>query len=240
MEGEIGKPIALEAYEQLADSYSAQVEEKPHNAYYDRPAVLSLLPDLKGKRLLEAGCGPGIYLKEMIARGAEMPVGVDVSPRMLSHAKRRVGEKARLYEVDLNRGLSLFEDESFDIVVSPLVLDYVYDWRMIFSEFNRVLAEGGTLIFSVEHPSSDYRLRSGESYFSVGRTELVWKGFDKPVLVPSYRRPLQEMLNPLIQAGFFLEKVLEPLPTEEFRELNRKEFDHLSTSPGFICFKARK
>ena len=52
------KPIALDAYETLAEAYAAVVDTKPHNAYYERPATLSLLPEVRGKRVLDAGCGP--------------------------------------------------------------------------------------------------------------------------------------------------------------------------------------
>jgi len=52
------KPIALDAYESLAEAYAAVVKTKAHNAYYERPATLSLLPDVKNKRVLDAGCGP--------------------------------------------------------------------------------------------------------------------------------------------------------------------------------------
>jgi hypothetical protein len=43
------EPIAYDAYEKLADAYADIIETKPHNAYLERPATLSLLPDVKGK-----------------------------------------------------------------------------------------------------------------------------------------------------------------------------------------------
>ncbi|RMD75113.1 MAG: hypothetical protein D6823_10585 [Chloroflexi bacterium] len=52
-------PIAQQAYDLLAERYAEQVLTKPHNAYYERPAMLSLLPDVRGKRVLDTGCGPG-------------------------------------------------------------------------------------------------------------------------------------------------------------------------------------
>jgi 2-polyprenyl-6-hydroxyphenyl methylase/3-demethylubiquinone-9 3-methyltransferase len=54
------KPIALEAYEALAESYAARVDTKPHTACYDRPATLSLPPRVDGSRVLDAGCGPAV------------------------------------------------------------------------------------------------------------------------------------------------------------------------------------
>ena len=49
------KPIALAAYEKLAERYAALIDTKPHNAYYERPAMLSLLPKIQGKHVLDAG-----------------------------------------------------------------------------------------------------------------------------------------------------------------------------------------
>jgi len=49
------KPIALDAYETLAEAYASVIDTKPHNAYYERPATLSLLPDVNGET--SSGCG---------------------------------------------------------------------------------------------------------------------------------------------------------------------------------------
>ena len=51
------KPIALDPYETLAEAYASVADTKPHNAYYERPATLSLLPDVNGKRVLDAAWG---------------------------------------------------------------------------------------------------------------------------------------------------------------------------------------
>jgi len=64
------EPIAVDAYEILAEAYASVVETKPHNPYYERPATLSLLPEIKGKRVLDAACGPGIYSEWLLSRGA--------------------------------------------------------------------------------------------------------------------------------------------------------------------------
>ena len=109
-----GKPIALEAYEVLAERYAAIVDSKGENAYVERPATLSLLPDVKGKRILDAGCGPGSYSEWLVNHGAEV-IGVDVSPKMIEMAKRRLRNRVQLYEADLNKPLSFLEDGSFDI-----------------------------------------------------------------------------------------------------------------------------
>src|SRR5262245_5887071 len=100
------KPIALEAYSRLADAFAARIDTKAHNAFYDRPAVLSLLPDVKGRRVLDAGSGPGVYAEWLVEHGAEV-VGLDVCPRMVELARLRLGSKATFFEADLEQPLDL-------------------------------------------------------------------------------------------------------------------------------------
>ena len=48
-------------YDTIASRYAAEVDERPWNALYERPATLALLPNIGGKDVLDAGCGPGWY-----------------------------------------------------------------------------------------------------------------------------------------------------------------------------------
>ena len=54
-------PLGRRNYAQFAERYAAMTPSKPHNAFYDRPAMQSLLPDVAGRDVLDAGCGPGHY-----------------------------------------------------------------------------------------------------------------------------------------------------------------------------------
>src|SRR5262245_52858155 len=148
------EPIAREAYEQVADAFAAQAETKPHNAFYDRPALLSLLPPVRGKAVLDAGCGPGVYAEALLERGAAV-LGLDVSPRMVELARARLGQRASIRLADLGRPLDLPE-ASFDVVISGLALDHVRDWDRLFAELFRVLRDPGWLVFSVAHPFDEY------------------------------------------------------------------------------------
>ena len=234
------QPLAQDAYNELAEEYAARVDTKPHNAYYERPATLSLLPDVNGKRVLDAGCGPGVYAEWLVEHGAHV-VAIDANEKMVALAKQRLGEKVKILQANLEAPLDFLEDGSFDIVVSPLVMDYIKVWEPVFSEFHRVLQPGGYLVFSMEHPYMKYATHHLMSnYFKVERVEYVWRGFGKPVRVPSYRRPLSGVINPLLQAGFILEQILEPLPTEEFLERDPEDYEELMHSPGFMCVRAIK
>jgi len=232
------QPLAQAAYDQLAEAYADRVETKPHNAYYERPATLSLLPDVNGKQVLDAGCGPGVYAGILVGLGAEV-VALDANTKMVALARKRLGEKAQIIQASLDSPLDFLEDEVFDVVIAPLVLDYVYDWRGTFCEFNRVLKHGGVLVFSIEHPVMKYiDHQENSDYFKVERVSYTWRGFGTPVEVPSYRRSLVDIFNPLMETGFMLDSVLEPLPTLEFRQNDPQEYEQLLREPVFLCIRA--
>ncbi len=233
------KPIALDAYEALAEAYAARIDTKPHNAYYERPATLSLLPDVKGKRVLDAGCGPGVYAEWLADHGAEV-VAFDVSAKMIRLAKQRLGAKAKVLQADIGQLLDFLKDSSFDLVLSALALDYVRDWDKTFKEFYRVLRQPGRLVFSVGHPFAEFILRGAGSYFETELVDYEWTGFGTPVCVPSYRRSLGAVINPLLEAGFVLERILEPIPTEQFKQEAPQDYEELSRRPVFLCARAVK
>jgi SAM-dependent methyltransferase len=232
-------PLALEAYERLADDFAALVETKAHNAYYERPATLSLLPDVAGRRVLDAGCGPGVYAEWLLAHGADV-VCLDVSPRMVAITKERLGGRATVLRADLDRSLDFLDDASFDVVLAALVVDYVRDWRSLFKEFHRLLGPGGAFVFSLEHPFSDFLARRMTDYFETEVVECTWRGFRNPVPVRSLRRPLGELVASLVESGFTIDRFLEPLPTDEFKTADPEEYDKLMHRPGFLCVRVTK
>ncbi len=234
------EPVAQKAYDILAEAYAERINTKPHNAYYERPATLSLLPEVQGQRVLDAGCGPGVYAVWLVEHGAQV-VACDGNHKMVQLARERVGNKARVLLADLEEPLVFAATDSFDLIVAPLVMDYLKDWAAVFTEFYRILVPGGILVFSFEHPFNNYfDHRENSNYFDIELVKYTWRGFGKRVDVPSYRRPLGEVLNPLISAGFSLERILEPLPTEEFKAADPKDYEELMRSPGFLFIRAKK
>lgn len=232
-------PIALDAYEQLAEAYAARIDTKPHNAYYERPATLSLLPHVGGMTVLDAGCGPGAYAQWLVQHGARV-VAVDGSPKMLEQARARVGNAVEFHRADLNGNLGFLPDEHFDLVLAPLVMDYLRDWRAVFRGFNRVLKSEGLLVFSVSHPSFDALYYKTANYFETEAVSCVWHGFGFDVRMPSFRRSLSEIGESLVDSGFALERLLEPRPTHDFKSADPGGYERLMRHPSFLCVKARK
>lgn len=142
---------SADQYNTMALDYAADNAESSYNAYYERPATISLLGDVAGRRVLEVGCGAGLLTAWLVDHGATV-TALDVSDQMVTLARSAVGERARFLVADLGQPLSFAADHSFDLVVASLVLHYVKDWQGVFAELRRVLATAGVVVFSTHHP----------------------------------------------------------------------------------------
>ena len=80
---------AAEQYNAMAEEYSADNDDGIFNSLYERPAMLALLGDVSGQRVLDIGCGAGQLSETLAAHGATVS-GIDVSPSMIEIARRRV------------------------------------------------------------------------------------------------------------------------------------------------------
>ncbi len=233
------KEKILAAYEELAESYNHLIDHKPHNAYYDRPNTLELLPDVRGKNILDAACGPGKYAEILISKGASV-TGTDFSPRMIQYAKKRNPNHGDFFVHDLTQPLHMLKDQSYDIVLCALAMHYIADWNPTISEFHRILKSGGLLVLSIEHPFFEYLFFKSEKYFEIEPVHCTWNGFGKPTEVHSFRRPLDQCLIPLTDNGFYIDKLVEPKPLPEFRNHDPKHYEELNRFPAFMCIRAVK
>lgn len=233
------KEKILAAYEAMAEKYNEKIDYKPHNAYYDRPNTLQLLPDVNGKFILDAACGPGKYAEILLNKNAEV-IGFDVSPKMIALAKKRNGNKGTFFVHDLSEPFTMLKNNTFDIVLCTLALHYIEDWNVTMKEFYRVLKEDGILVISIEHPFFDYLLFNSKKYFNIENAKYTWKDFGKPVEVNSFRRPLSECIMPLTNNGFYIDKLIEPKPTKDFELADPKHYKELNEFPAFMCIRAVK
>jgi ubiquinone/menaquinone biosynthesis C-methylase UbiE len=143
------------AYNSLADAYAAKINVKAHNAFYERPATLSLIEEVAGKRILDAGCGPGVYTQWLLDRGAQV-VAFDANAKMLAYARKRTADRGTFFQANMEEPLSFIDTDSLDGIVSALAITYVRDHKTLFAEFNRVLHSCGWLVISTEHPFFSY------------------------------------------------------------------------------------
>ncbi len=219
------------------------------NNLFEIPALFSMMPDLKGKRVLDLGCGFGEHCKQFIHRGAQKVVGIDISEKMLEVARKENSDPGITY-INMPMEEIAQLNERFDVVVSSLAFHYVEDFSGVVRSIYDMLDADGILIFSQENPlctchSGDNRWTRDENgkklylnladYGIEGERESVWFVDN----VKKYHRTFSTIINTLIEVGFSVEKMIEPLPTDELLE-QYPDYRDLFHKPDFLLLRVKK
>lgn len=161
-------------------------------------------------------------------------IGFDVSPRMVELSRQRVPTGTfRVH--DLADPLVWLPDGSVDLVLFALALEYVDDRVGALTELRRVLRPGGALVLSRLHPTGDW-LRHGGNYFDARVVEEVWsRGWQ----VRYWLSPLEQTCAELREAGFLIERLIEPRPRSEAAAMNADAYRRLTSEPtGFLAIRS--
>ena len=183
-----------------------------------REANARLLGDVRGRDVLEVGCGAAQGARWLVTAGARV-TAFDVSAGQLAEARRldrRSGVAVpRLVQADAQ---SLpFRESVFDVVASAFgAIPFVADSAGTMQEIARVLRPGGRLVFSVTHPvrwvfpddPGPAGLTVQQSYFD--RTPYVEVDAAGRAVYVEHHRTLGDRVRDLVGAGFVLHDVIEP------------------------------
>ncbi len=219
-------------------------KNKGFNQYLEEPAIDSLLPDLENLNILDIGCGFGFFSTKAIKKGAKSYIGIDISEKMISEAKLLENERIQFINCPIED--YKYPDEKFDVVISSVCFHYVKDIKFIFLQIAKSLKQSGIFIFSVEHPVCTALLKGWytektkeywpvDNYFQ--ESERYQKWFVENVV--KYHRTIETYANSLIDAGFNIEKILEPCPSQKALEERKDLFDH-TRRPPLLIMKGRK
>jgi len=139
--------------------------------------------DLRGKEVLDVGCGTGIISILVLKQGAAKLTCGDISEYMLGQCKKKMiaqgysAEKVDFRQIDAE---SLpYADNSFDVVVSGMLLGLVPNQQKVVTEMTRVIRSGGILAFSTHGPecwweTSDAAFRAIPKRYTLGYRVEYW------------------------------------------------------------------
>jgi SAM-dependent methyltransferase len=187
------------------------------------PALRAMLPDLRGLRVLDLGCGFGWFCRWAREQGAAEVLGIDVSEKMLARARADTADAAVAYRrADMER-LEL-APASFDLIYSSLALHYIERLSELLALVHRALVPGGRFVFSAEHPLFTAPMEPGWSVTAGGRKTWALDGYleegprstdwlAKGVI--KQHRTIATYLNMLLGLGFTLNRVEEWGPAPE-------------------------
>lgn len=187
--------------------------------FYEKTIHLKLLGDLKGRKLLDLGCGGG-QTSVFFAKKGAVVTGVDFSKKQIEFAKALAKSKKTkiLFQQSNIEDLSLFKNYSYDLVNSSHTIHYVEDLQKCFNEVFRVIKPGGKFVFSVSHPFNHITENENgclvvkRNYFKKGRYKWNWEYPKKGLKYSMYLfiRRISDYFSALRKSGFLVEDLLEP------------------------------
>ena len=107
------------------------------NDFIETPILHAMLPELRGKKILDIGCGMGQHAKQYSDMGAESVLGIDISEKMLEYAKENYSAENITYQQMALEDLCAL-NQQFDVVTNSLVFDYVEDFDKLMKTWKKL------------------------------------------------------------------------------------------------------
>jgi len=137
---------------------------------YESELILNFLNPAPGEMILDAGCGTGVFTRDIISSGSQV-IGLDISFPMLRRARERSGG-VRFHPIWGDISTLPFREESFDKVVSITALEFIAGAKSAVAELFRVMRRGGVVVVATLNSRSPWatrrreEARKGHSIFS--------------------------------------------------------------------------
>jgi SAM-dependent methyltransferase len=246
-------------YDKYAALWQAKKSSDNHYAhtYLEKPAMYSIMDQVKDKKILDLGCGSGEDIEKLKVNNEV--VGLDYSHELLTLAKFNNPDTV-FWCIDLNLQ-AIPTNIKYDYIFSSLTVHYVEDWDNLFKQLHSILNENGSILISTHHPikwGSNATKNKQFNEFKMGyrkdkndsKTFEVFGDYlstypihDKlfqQLDVTYYNRSLSEMFKVFNDNGFEVVKLLEPKPIEEAKTVIPDFYEVHSKIPLFVIWELRK
>ena len=207
--------------------------------------MLDALGDIVGTRVLDIGCGEGRFSRIMAGLGTRV-TGIDLAEPLIERA-RNLSVGAENYIVGNAEDLAGMGSDTFDSAVSYIVLVDLLDYERSIEAAYRVLRPGGLFVVCNIHPmrtpipygwikQADRKLfYAVDNYMDEGPREYHWWGRR----FINMHRTLSSYIEAFLKAGFAIDALREPVPSEQQLSAN-PTFDDEFRAPNFIIYVLKK
>lgn len=200
-------------WDEYAVAYGRFIAQR-EQADLDRDPILAgmlgLLGELRGREVLDAGCGEGFLARVLVARGAHV-TGIDLSPRLIAMARAKDPEGTISYHVgDLSRPLPEFA-RRFDLIGSPLALNDIADHQGFAATLATLARPGARLVLALNSPYSAVVRQHVADYFENGALGAYGGMAEQGIPARYYHRTLEEYLDTFLGVGLRLAKLVDVL-----------------------------
>ena len=233
----------------IYNNYKLLRENPNMNLVEEKPAIMSLCPDLKGKSIIDLGCGNGETCVSFAEMGASRIHGIDISEKMLEIANLKYKRENISYTfLDMNNIHVL--NEKYDVAFSSLSVHYINDFKKLMNNIHYILNDNGVFIFSQEHPLTTAPI-SGVHWTRDNKLQILhydltdYRRDGERIIswivdgVIKYHRCFSEIVNSIVDEGFVIEHMLEPVPSSDLIE-RLPYYEKSIHKPNTLIIKARK
>ncbi len=253
-------PNIEQNWNEMAKAYEDFTENPQSYSYkMEWPYIEKMLPELKGKRILDLGGGTGRFALLLAKYQPASIEVVDISEEMLAIGRKKAADIQA--DIAFNKGdaadLKELPDGIFDFVFSSTTLHYLPDLFPVFSNIARLLKSGGRAVVSVMHPmyTAQYPIEKGDvfpadedwqtRYLDKSKRAYIqpWIEYNSAIenyLSESYHHTTGDYINAIVSAGLKIMKAEEPLPPKEWKDAAPKRYESCIETPVFMIFSLCK
>jgi SAM-dependent methyltransferase len=233
-----------QAWLDLAPDYErARAREDSLDRLVEWPAQRDLLGDVTGLSVLDAGCGNGAKLAELVRDGAICSVGVDISgnfiPAQLPGLEFIRGDLSNLASVP---GLT---GRPFDRILFLQSFGYAKDPVPTLQAARTMLTSDGFILLTRTQPiryaverAEQNGTSLGEEYFSAN-PYTYRTGWNEQVALTKHTYTISDLINVFSAAGLWIETAMEPQLSEEARRRYPHKQEWMNKYLGILIFKLR-
>lgn len=214
----------------VAEWYHETVEDR---ASYQRdlimPNLMRIIEVKRGQKILDLGCGEGLFTRRFAKAGAEV-TAIDIALPLIEIAKRAAAMESEQYAfqprffVSDATSIPVVADASQDLVVINLALQNMENPALVLKECARVLKPHGRLILVLNHPAFRIPKASDWAWSTDGATQYrrIWRYMsesrERIDMAPgaksgehtiSFHRPLQFFVKSIGKAGMAISNMEE-------------------------------
>ncbi|CAL9620979.1 Ubiquinone biosynthesis O-methyltransferase, mitochondrial [Streptomyces sp. enrichment culture] len=200
-------------YDALVDTYAQAVDVvRFYREHIEFPSFLRALGPVRGRHVLDVGCGDGVYTRLVGRQGAARAVGVDVSEGMIGAARALEARRPTGAEYHVHDAATLPVLGSFDVVIATHLLHYAADRETLGAMGERMyanVAPGGRLLAFVGNPDCD-EASAAAAGFRLGRPAHPREGeaftvsvlTTPPTVLRVHHWPREALVRELRASGF--------------------------------------
>ena len=238
-----------EAYDELGEHYLKLRKKDSFVKFYkeilEDPYLFKLVGNVKNKKVLDLGCGPGLHAEKLTKKEAKV-TGIDNSKNSIKTAKLE-SPKSKFFIGDIEK--LPFKSNEFDIVFSAMVIGHLKNWNNVLKEVNRILKKNGIFVFSIHNPFKELlvKMKCGnkkfkviEEYFNERLIYGEWKNETKKYIVSHHHKTYGTIIKLLIKYGFEILDYEDCKPPKNAKKKYPKHYNDTINVPNFCVWKVRK